>query len=259
MDALPRILMVTNRYPRPDKPPIVGLPETYAQALYAAQAAPMLVPLSMPVEQVLAVWWPLADGLLLAGGGDIDPARFHGQPHPTVKEVYPDRDEVELALARRAVAEGVPVLAICRGIQILNVALGGTLYTDIPDQVPGAVRHRGEGPLRNVCAHQVRLEPTSRLATIVGATAMCVNSFHHQGIKDLAPGLRPVAWSDCGLIEAVEVPEHPFAIGVQWHPELMVRHGNEPMQALFRAFAQAARAHRQPRENPRLSAGHLAV
>ncbi len=241
MSATPRILIVTNRYPRPEKPPIVGVPETYAQALYEAQAAPMLVPLSMPLEQVLEVFWPLADGLLLAGGGDIDPARFHGQPHPKVAEVYPDRDEVELALARRAVEEGVPLLAICRGIQVLNVALGGTLYTDIPDQVPDAVTHRGQGPLRNLCAHQVRVAADSRLAAILGASELCVNSFHHQGIKDLAPGLTPVAWSDCGLIEAVEIPGHPFAIGVQWHPELMVRHDSTPMRALFRAFAQAAR------------------
>ncbi|NPA30747.1 MAG: gamma-glutamyl-gamma-aminobutyrate hydrolase family protein [Chloroflexi bacterium] len=241
MSVFPRILIVTNRYPRPEKPPIVGIPETYAQALYAAQAMPMLVPLSTPVEQVLEVWWPLADGLLLAGGGDIDPARFHGQPHPKVDEVYPDRDAVEITLARRAVAEGVPVLAICRGIQVLNVALGGTLYTDIPDQLPDAVIHRGQGPLRHLCAHPVHLEAASRLAAILGTTDLCVNSFHHQGIKDLAPGLRAVAWSECGLIEAVEVPEHPFAIGVQWHPELMARQEHEPMQALFRAFAQAAR------------------
>jgi len=245
MSAVPRILIVTNRYPRPEKPPIVGVPETYAQALYAVQAVPMLVPLSTPVEQVLEIWWPLADGLLLAGGGDIDPARFQGQPHPTVKEVYPDRDAVEIALARQAVAEGVPILAICRGIQVLNVALGGTLYTDIPDQVPGAVVHRGQGPLRDVCAHPVRIQPDSHLARILGHTELCVNSFHHQGIKDLAPGLRAVAWSECGLIEAVEVPEHPFAIGVQWHPELMMPHDHEPMRALFTAFARAAQAHKR--------------
>ena len=239
--SIPRILLVSNRYFRPEKPPLVGLPETYAQALYAAHAAPMLIPLSAPLEHALEVWWPLADGLLLAGGGDVEPARFNGEMHPTVKDVYRDRDELEIALARRAVAEGMPVLAICRGIQVLNVALGGTLYTDIPDQIVHAVAHRGQGPLRNVCAHSVQVASDSRLAGILGHTELCVNSFHHQGIKDLAPGLRAVAWSECGLIEAVEIPEHPFAIGVQWHPELMVPHQHEPMRALFAAFVRAAR------------------
>ncbi len=243
MAVTPRILIVTNRYPREGKPPIVGTPETYVQALYGVQAAPMLVPLSEVPETVLEVWWPVVDGVLLAGGGDVEPSRFNGAMHPKVREVYPDRDAVEIALARKAVAEGKPLLAICRGIQVLNVALGGTLYTDIPDQVPNAVAHRGTGPLRDVCTHQVRVEPSSALAGILGATELCVNSFHHQAIKDLASGLRAVAWSPCGLIEAVEVPGHPFAVGVQWHPELMLPHGHAAMRALFAAFARAAGAY----------------
>ncbi len=258
MAPLPRILIVTNRYPREGKPPIVGTPETYAQALYQVEAAPMLIPLSTAPEVALETWWPVADGILLAGGGDIEPARFNGAMHPKVNEVFPDRDAIEIALARRAVAEGKPLLAICRGIQVLNVALGGTLYTDIPDQIPQAVGHRGTSPLRYICQHDVRLAADSRLARILGRERLCVNSFHHQGVKDLAPGLRAVAWSDCGLVEAVEVPDHPFAIGVQWHPELMVAHGEPHMQALFRAFAQAAREHGRAAKRA-APAGQIAV
>ncbi len=245
MKRQPRILLVSNRYPRPEKPPLVGLPETYIQALQRVQTAPVVVPLSAAPDVVLETWWPVIDGVLLAGGGDVDPSRFHGAMHPKVAEVFPERDELEIALARRAFAEGKPLLAICRGIQVLNVALGGTLYTDIPDQVPTPVQHRGQGPLRNLCAHQVRVEPTSRLAGILGTTNLCVNSFHHQAIRDLAPSLRAVAWSDCGLIEAVEGDEHPFLLGVQWHPELMLLHDSPPMLALFQAFAQAARQQAQ--------------
>ena len=171
------------------------------------------------------------------------PCDYYHSEHPDfIFDVDPDRDRVEYYLTREAVARRLPLLAICRGHQMLNVALGGTLYEDVLQGMPGAIKHDFFGLFpRNHQAHEVILEPGSRLATALGHQVACVNSLHHQGIRDLAPGLSAAAHAPDGLIEAVEVDDHPYALGVQWHPENLYV-DNPDMLALFRGLVDAARA-----------------
>jgi len=213
---------------------------TYVQALQRAGAAPFLIP-HMPDAGALRALFARLDGLLLPGGGDVDPAQYGESRHDKCGEPSAARDGTELNLARWAVEAGLPLLAICRGIQVLNVALGGTLYQDIEAQVPGAGRHDWHGAqARTLTPHDVTLMPGSRIAALSGLHTMPVNSLHHQAIKDLAPGLLATAHAPDGLVEAIELPDHPFALAVQWHPEELA-----PMdpraQRLFDALAAAAR------------------
>ena len=218
-----------------------ALNAAYIAAVQRAGAVPVLLPphLDEPAREAL---WERLDGLVLTGGGDVDPARFGEPPHPTVSDVSADRDALELDLVRRAVEEGLPLLAICRGIQVLNVALGGTLWQDVPSQVPGAVVHQQTAP-RHEPTHRVKLlGEGTRLHAASGSRELAVNSFHHQAVKRLGSGLREVAWSEGDdLIEGVELPEHPFAVGVQWHPEDLVEH-DPAARGLFAAVVEAARA-----------------
>jgi putative glutamine amidotransferase len=180
------------------------------------------------------------DGILLPGGGDISIERFGGEFHPRIDRGDPDRDAIEIALLRNATESGKPFLGICRGFQMVNVALGGTLYTHIQDQMPGAIKHDYDSVTeRKLFAHSVKVEQTTHLANVLGEIKLNVNSLHHQGIKDLAPALRPAAYAPDGLVEAVELPEHPFGMAVQWHPEWLLE--QPVMQRLFRAFVDAAK------------------
>jgi putative glutamine amidotransferase len=184
------------------------------------------------------------DGILFTGGGDIDPAFYGAAPHPRVGDVDLDRDGVELYLLEKAVSQEVPFLGICRGLQLINVGLGGTLYTDITAQRAGALRHDyyPDYP-RDYLAHTVDVRTDSRLTGILGNSPVEVNSLHHQGIDRLAPDLVQVASAPDGIVEAVELPDHPFGLAVQWHPEWLGAHA--PMRALFEAFVQAAESRRQ--------------
>jgi putative glutamine amidotransferase len=156
-----------------------------------------------------------------------------------VGELDPERDTLEIPLLRFVVAQEKPFLGICRGLQVTNVALGGTLYTHIEDQYPGALKHDWYPDIpRDTLAHPVRVEEGSRMAEILGEPLLQVNSLHHQGIKDLAPTLKAAAYAPDGMIEAVEMPGHRFGLAVQWHPEWLT--DQEPMRKLFRAFVQAA-------------------
>lgn len=181
------------------------------------------------------------DGLLLAGGVDVAPAEYGEFPHPNLGRVDALRDTTELTLARWALAADLPILGICRGIQMLNVAAGGSLYQDVPAQLPNAGRHAykpSESPWE-VPTHHVRVAETSRLAHELGAHSMMVNSFHHQAVKQPATGLIPVAWADDGVVEGLEGPHQRFVIGVQWHPEGMFL--TDPIaRRLFAAFVAAA-------------------
>lgn len=180
----------------------------------------------------------LLAGLVLPGGADVAPARYGQEPLPCLGEVDPDLDRVELELARWAVEADLPLLGICRGLQVLNVALGGTLYQDIATQRVGALAHRGAGRPRNELLHPVRLERGSRLAELLGATEFAVNSLHHQAIDQLAGAARAVGWAPDGVIEAIELPDRRFAVAVQFHPEeLWPEH--EPSRRLFAAFVAA--------------------
>ncbi len=223
--------------------PMAALGQRYLDAVKNAGATPLIVPPDTPPQEA-AMLLERADGVLLSGGGDMDPAHYGGQPHPKVYEVTPQRDALELTLARLAVERRVPLLGICRGIQVLNVALGGTLYEDLEDQMPNALSHRRDPRTeRTLLAHEVTVAAESRLAAILGDTHLPVNSLHHQGIRDLAPGLRATAHAPDGLIEGVEAPEHPFALAVQWHPEWLYD-TDARMAALFRAFVVACQDHR---------------
>ena len=181
------------------------------------------------------------DGLLLTGGGDIDPALFGEPPHPTLFEVVPARDRLEIALVRRFMESRRPILAICRGIQVLNVALGGTLYQDVTTDPGTQVQHQQTGP-RDQPAHTVKVVPGSLLERILGSDHLEVNSMHHQAVKALGKGLLPVAFADA-LIEGVELDDPDtshFVLGVQWHPEEMVGR-DASARRLFRAFIDASR------------------
>jgi putative glutamine amidotransferase len=219
-------------------PSRLGQNQTYIRGLVRAGAAPLMIPQLADASLVRALYEQL-DGLLLPGGEDIDPASYGEARHERCGRVSPERDDMELALARWAVEDGMPLLAICRGIQILNVALGGSLYQDIAAQVPGAERHDWyPGYPRDRLSHQVAITPQTRLATILGARSPRVNSLHHQALKEVPPALTVVARAPDGVIEAVEMTDHPFALGVQWHPEELAD-GDARAQRLFDALVEA--------------------
>ncbi len=221
-------------------PARVGQSRAYVDALSRAGAAPLLIP-PQADEGRLRALYDRVDGILLPGGPDVDPVHYGQPPHETAR-IVPERDATELPLARWAVAEARPLLAICRGIQVLNVALGGSLYQDIADLLPQAGKHDWyPGYARDLLAHTVTVTAPSRLAEIVGAGELPVNSRHHQALAEAAPGLVVVARAPDGVIEAVEAPDHPFALGVQWHPELLAEH-DPRAQALFDALVRACRA-----------------
>jgi putative glutamine amidotransferase len=183
---------------------------------------------------------PLLDrlsGLCLSGGPDIDPETYEERPHPELGPIEPDLDRFELALARRADERGLPVLAICRGMQALNVARGGSLHQHLPDRPGVTIDHRRrEGADHTV--HEVTVAAGSRLARLMGAPTATVNSFHHQGIHRIGNGLRAVAWSPDGVIEGVEAPARDFVLGVQWHAESLVERREQA--DLFRGLVDAA-------------------
>ena len=229
-------------YVKPPKgyPPSFVVSQSYIRCLEVAGAAPLIIPLLHDEGALRAIYTTL-DGLLLAGGGDVDP-RFYGEePHPKLGDVDPERDRVELLLLRWAFEDDLPVLAICRGIQMLNVAAGGTLYQDIAAQCPWAVRHNyyRSWP-RDHRAHQVGIERGTRLFHLLGTPRVAVNSMHHQAVKDLAPGFQVSARAEDGLIEGIESLEHSFMLGVQWHPEVLA-HQDPVMQRLFDGFVEAVR------------------
>ena len=217
--------------------PAVRILRAYVTAIADAGGVPILIPPELDEPSCRTLLARL-DGVLFSGGADIGLDHFNGEPHPTV-DVEEQRDAIELPLLRAAVETNKPLLGICRGLQVMNVALGGTLYTHILDQLPGALQHDQHDKPRDTLAHPVRVEEETRLADILDAPMLQVNSLHHQGIKDLAPNLKATAYSPDGLIEGIELPDHKFALAVQWHPEWMTEH--EEMRRLFRAFVESTK------------------
>ncbi len=219
-----------NRYGRP----YVDLPESYGRAIVAAGGAPVLI---QPIEDEDALDRILGvlDGLLFPGGADVHPSHFGEEMHPTVSFDAP-LDALELQVARWAARREVTTLGICRGQQLLNVALGGSLIQDLPSA--GTAHPQSEAARREHLSHSIDVAPGSRLAAIFGATRFEVNSFHHQAVKALGRGLTPVAWSSDGVVEAVESTEHPWLLAVQFHPEDLVA-DHEPSRRLFAAFVAA--------------------
>jgi putative glutamine amidotransferase len=207
----------------------VTLNTAYVRALESAGLVPLAVP-TMLAPDLAADALQGVRGLVLTGGEDVAPQRYGAQPHPRLGDVDPVRDAAELALIAAARSRRIPILAICRGIQILNVALGGTLYQDLDSERPGPVPHSDE-----TARHSVRVEPGSLLEQTLGTRTATVNSRHHQAIRDLAPGLKAVAWAEDGVIEGAEPadPASPWMVAVQWHPEDLTE------RALFDGFARA--------------------
>ncbi|MGA8296902.1 MAG: gamma-glutamyl-gamma-aminobutyrate hydrolase family protein [Acidimicrobiales bacterium] len=192
----------------------VLVPSTYVHAVEAAGGAPMVLPIqSTGIDELLG----RVDAIVLSGGPDVDPSRYEAEPHENTQAPRPERDAFELALLERASARSTPTLAICRGLQVLNVARGGTLHQHLPD----VVGHAGHSPLAGEYAwHGVRVERGSRLSSVLAGHEVQTASHHHQAIAQLGKGLRVVARADDGTIEAVEDPELDYLIGVQWHPEV---------------------------------------
>jgi len=208
----------------------VALNIAYVRALTRAGLVPLLVPPVLDPEAACAAL-DRVQGLVLTGGEDVEPSRYGAPPHPKLGETDAARDAVELALIASAERRRLPILAICRGIQILNVALGGTLYQDLASERGGGSIDHSDAAAR----HGLRIEPESLLHRTLGTVGARVNSRHHQAIRELAPTLRATAWAEDGVIEGVE-PAHraaPWTLAVQWHPE------DDTEDALFRGFAEA--------------------
>ena len=234
---IPRIALAAFRIQKPGSTPAYSSREELVRAILAADGRPYLLPSALPLDMLPEVMGEF-DGLFISGGGDIHPDFFNGEMHPSVNGVDRERDAFELALCRYAVAMDKPILGICRGQQVLNVAMGGSLVVDIPSELPDAIRHSWwPGYKRSRLSHQVGVEEGSRLAGIMGGEEFMVNSLHHQSVKALGEGLKVAATAADGVIEALEMPGKRFVVSVQWHPEWLQEH--EPMRRIFRAFVEA--------------------
>jgi putative glutamine amidotransferase len=219
VSVYPLVGLPTLAIPPGPKPPRFGINQSYVRALVAAGCAPVLIPLLDDDERLRAIYERL-DGIVLPGGADIAPGEYGEEPIANLNVVEAARDRTELTLARWAFADDLPTLGICRGQQVLNVALGGSLWQDLRHQGVTSVEHSdADGRARNAFIHGVRLDPDSRLAQLIDETNIEVNSLHHQAVKTVASPLKVTGTSEDGIIESLESDERRFLIAVQWHPE----------------------------------------
>lgn len=236
---------------KPHHKPLIALPtglntsavsgyemkQAYVSAVMAVGGEPVLLPTAIPAED-LPHLVSLFDGFLFSGGADVDPALYGGSMQPGIYGINPERDGFELALIPLVLSAHRPLLTICRGTQVLNVALGGSLYGDIATQLPGALKHDWFPSFpRDYLAHDVRVESDTQLAAILKEQNLKTNSLHHQSIHVPGRGVHVTAWAEDGVIEGVDVEGQAFAIGVQWHPEWLQTLA--PMRRLFGAFVEA--------------------
>jgi putative glutamine amidotransferase len=231
------------------------LRQAYIHSVVAAGGLPILLPVGVDLA-MLEDYLDGVEGLILSGGGDIDSAYFGELPHPGLGEISPERDEFEIELVRLALKREIPLVGICRGVQVLNVAAGGDIYQDLLDQKPGGIMHQQNAP-RDYPIHPVAVASGSRLAQVLtleskwdsglkydldldsSGITMRVNSLHHQAIRKVAPNFRVSAWAPDGVIEAVEIITDTLVIGVQWHPEYLWE--KDPrFLGLFRSLVEAA-------------------
>lgn len=244
-----------NRFPNHKDAPVIGitgnfsdgnlsLAPGYYDSILKAGGIPFIIP---PFDDgnILINLLDNIDGLLLTGGGDINPLFLKEEPVKELHSINPRRDRQELLLARLAANRQIPVLGICRGIQVLNAALGGSLYQDIYSQAEGKLIKHSQDLDRAYASHTVRIEEDSLLAKIMGQTTLPVNSFHHQAVKEPAPGFRVSARATDGIIEAIESKEYKSMLGVQWHPECFILNGDECMMPLFDWLLNEAASFRQ--------------
>jgi putative glutamine amidotransferase len=223
----------TNRYDQG----VTTLTEAYSSAISSAGGIPVLISSALDQAARRELFARL-DGIVLAGGGDVDPVRYGSDYRGRLLNVHAARDELELELAGMAASTGKPLLGICRGCQVLNVALGGTLYPDLPTAPGGPITHDLPGNERAVLVHEAVIEPGTQLKKILMEGTIGVNSHHHQGLLEIGTGLRAAARAPDGLVEAVELEGHPFCLAVQWHPEWLTH--QRWTQDLWRAFIAAA-------------------
>lgn len=233
----PLIGILPSRRIDPEGAHQIYIPEAYVQAVANAGGAPLVVPLGLS-ENLLNEILPRLDGVLFSGGGDMHPESYGSTMHAAVNSIDVDRDRVELHAFQEIIQRQTPILGICRGFQVINVAMGGTLYEDILDQHPDGLDHRSKKDQpRDYLAHRVQVKPNSLLSQIIGQDSTPVNSLHHQGVRKLAPGLTATASASDGIIEAFEITQYPFGLAVQWHPECLQEHA--PMRTIFQAFVKA--------------------
>lgn len=222
--------------------PINAQNSSYIRAVINAGGVPFLIPLEAR-DEVLRELFAQPSGILLTGGGDIAPQFLGEESHLVLNDVQSARDELELTLVRWSLEQSKPILGICRGMQVMNVAAGGSLIQDIATLCPNANKHdyfnSQDYPL-DFLAHQVTVKKDSRLRAVLNNDQLPVNSSHHQALKEVSSAYRAVAYSPDGIIEAIEVPDHPFAIGVQWHPEELVAN-QDAARYLFLAFVDVCR------------------
>jgi len=210
----------------------------YLEGVMEAGGAPVVFPFTED-EELVAQLTEMCDGIMFTGGHDISPSIYGEEPIPQLEDVSEQRDRLELLVFKKAMELHKPIFGICRGIQFLNAALGGTLYQDIPTQYDTEIAHHQSEPYP-VPTHQVNIVPGSPLAGLLGDGPIMVNSFHHQAVKDLAPGLVPMAWSTDGLLEAFYRPGPEYFWAVQWHPEMLFKN-DENSKILFRSFVDACK------------------
>jgi putative glutamine amidotransferase len=235
------VIGITPRIITKEQFPMIGSPRSYIRALSAVGALPVVLPVAVDSD-TMETLLDRVDGVVFSGGGDIETERFNGLPHEKIYDINPERDQMEVDVVEMVLRRKMPFLGICRGIQLLNVALGGTLYTHILDQLPGALDHSfKDGRAPEDLVHTIRLEPASHLAQIIGKPEIEVNSLHHQGVWQVGEGLAVTGCAPDGLVEAVELPGYPFGIAVQWHPEWLPEQTHATR--LFAAFIAAAQAY----------------
>ena len=217
--------------------PEMALGMRYLQAIESVGGLPVVVP-PLPSDDIEDLIGNVS-GVCLSGGPDIHPSAYGQEEDPALGPTWLDLDEAEIAVAKTAFSARIPILAICRGAQALNISRSGTLFQDLPSRFGSEIRHRRGHGKPNI-SHQVEIAPDSVLARAVGTTELIVNSFHHQASDQVGRGLRAVAWSPDGVIEGIEAPNRDFVVGVQWHAEAME---DEPAERLFESFVEACRAH----------------
>lgn len=217
-----------------------GQGKPYCDAVIRAGGVPIVLPLTNE-KGVIRTYYDMCDGLLFAGGNDVEPSHYGEQPHESVKNLSSIRDSQEMIMMQWALADDMPILAICRGMQLLNVTLGGSLYQDIPTQLEGKQNHDASKEREDTAylAHQLTLEKNSRLSQILHTTQIAANSRHHQAVHAIGKGLVVNAHAEDGIIEGIELPAHSFVIGVQSHPEGLEAEAVTQWRPLFQAFTDA--------------------
>lgn len=227
-----------------DQGPFVGqkriyVNQGYVDSVIKAGGTPILLPMLENSDAILSQL-TLIDGLILSGGHDVDPSHYGEEPHPLLQEILPERDAFEMNLLKNAHKQKKPIFGICRGLQLMNVFFGGTLYQDLSLRPTNKEVKHLHREMSNLHSHQIELEPEGLLHKIFGAKNIVTNSFHHQAIKDLAPGFAVLARAQDGLIESIARTDSHWTVGVQWHPEIMMHDSHTDMQKLFEAFIDAS-------------------